>query len=324
MASNTLKCKCVYALSLAILVVPFTWAAEVKSAVNDEDVVLVRNSLTTVTKADFFMELRRLPEDYRGGVLLSETNIVKTLDGILLNKSLAVQARQLKIDSEPEVKQAFQWMMEKGLAQMRMERLIKEAGAEFTAKQMEFEPRAKEIYKTSPEKFTEKAAASAAHILIGLDKRSKQEALKLAQEVRKLALEGKPFDELATQYSDDPSAKTNKGDLGTFTAGKMVKPFEDAAFALAKPGDISEPVETQFGFHIIRLQDKKPDRLKPFDEVRSAIMEEMKEQYINQKRSEHVAKINSDTGAIVNKEAVATLKQAPLKLDKATSEAAKK
>lgn len=309
MASNKLKSACLSALSIALLATPITWASDVKAPVNDADVVLVKNSLTTVTKADFYTELRRLPEEYRGGVELSEENIVKKIDGILLNKSLAAQARQQKIDSELEVKQAFAWMMDKGLAQMVMERLVSKAEAEFDTKKADYEPRAKEIYKTSPEKYSEPATVTASHVLIGLDKHKEDEALKLAQEVRKLALEGKPFDELALKYSDDPSVKTNKGDMGSFTTGRMVKPFEDAVFALAKPGDISEPVKTQFGIHIIRLQEKKPARLKPYEDVRHTIMAELRAEYVGRIRAEHVAKINSDKATFINKEAITSLKK---------------
>jgi len=82
--------------------------------------------------------------------------------------------------------------------------------------------------------------------------RSKDEAKALATRVSAEARAGHDFDALALKYSDDPSAKTNHGNLGQFTRGQMVKPFSDAAFAL-KPGDIQMvPVETAFGFHIIK------------------------------------------------------------------------
>lgn len=80
--------------------------------------------------------------------------------------------------------------------------------------------------------------------------RSKADAKKRADEVVAKAKGGTDFSELAAQYSDDDS-KTRQGNLGKFTRDKMVKPFADAAFAL-KVGEISEPVETVFGFHVIK------------------------------------------------------------------------
>jgi hypothetical protein len=81
--------------------------------------------------------------------------------------------------------------------------------------------------------------------------RSKDEAKKLAGEVQAKAKKGQDFAELAKQYSDEPGAKERAGNLGKFTKPQMVKPFADAAFAL-KPGDISDVVETDFGFHVIK------------------------------------------------------------------------
>ncbi|RYZ08806.1 MAG: hypothetical protein EOO73_05780 [Myxococcales bacterium] len=81
--------------------------------------------------------------------------------------------------------------------------------------------------------------------------RSKEEAKKLAAEVQAKAKKGQDFAALAKQYSDEPGAKERAGNLGKFTKPQMVKPFADAAFAM-KPGDISDVVETDFGFHVIK------------------------------------------------------------------------
>ena len=81
--------------------------------------------------------------------------------------------------------------------------------------------------------------------------RSKDEAKKLATQVMAKAKKGQDFAGLAKQYSDEPGAKDRAGTLGKFARGMMVKPFADAAFAL-KPGEISNVVETDFGFHVIK------------------------------------------------------------------------
>lgn len=104
------------------------------------------------------------------------------------------------------------------------------------------------------------ATVAASHVLIQYKgslragptiTRTKEEAKKLAGEVLAKAKKGQDFAGLAKQYSDEPGAKERAGNLGKFTKGTMVKPFADAAFAL-KPGDISELVETDFGFHVIK------------------------------------------------------------------------
>jgi peptidyl-prolyl cis-trans isomerase C len=74
------------------------------------------------------------------------------------------------------------------------------------------------------------------------------------------------------EYSDDPSAKKNKGDLGFFAQGRMVKPFEEAAFALEKAGDLAGPVKTNFGYHVLRLVERKAKEPIPFEEVRERLI----------------------------------------------------
>lgn len=82
--------------------------------------------------------------------------------------------------------------------------------------------------------------------------------LRMALKVRDEINSGGDINELAVEYSDDPSAKVNKGDLGYFTALQMVQPFEDAAFSLQQ-GEVSDPVMTNFGYHIIKVFDKRPN-----------------------------------------------------------------
>ena len=86
--------------------------------------------------------------------------------------------------------------------------------------------------------------------------------------------DGKDFSELAKKDSECPS-KTKGGDLGYFRRGQMVKPFEDVAFSL-KPGEVSGVVETDFGFHIIKVTDKKPATTVSYEEVKDRIIATLK------------------------------------------------
>ncbi|QWH41119.1 peptidylprolyl isomerase PrsA [Bacillus mycoides] len=109
-----------------------------------------------------------------------------------------------------------------------------------------------------------KPEIKASHILV------KDEAT--AKKVKEELGQGKSFEELAKQYSEDTGSKEKGGDLGYFTAGKMVKEFEDAAYKMKKD-EVSEPVKSQFGYHIIKVTDIKEQ--KPFDEVKGDIKKEL-------------------------------------------------
>ena len=119
---------------------------------------------------------------------------------------------------------------------------------------------AEDFYKKNPEKFRQPEEVRASHILVATPEDAKPEVIaekqKQAQALAERVKKGEDFNKLAEQLSEDPSAKENKGDLGFFGKGQMVPEFSDAAFAMKK-GDISDPVRSKFGFHIIKVTDRK-------------------------------------------------------------------
>lgn len=117
------------------------------------------------------------------------------------------------------------------------------------------------------------------HILIETGRRSDEDAQKLAEQVRAEVIAGNAsFSDLALKYSDDPSVHRNHGNLGFFSRGQMTKPFEEAAFSMSKPGEISSVVKTRFGYHIIRFEDRQTGRVQPFSAVRDKIKNQLKAQ----------------------------------------------
>ena len=110
-----------------------------------------------------------------------------------------------------------------------------------------------------------KQEVKASHILIGLEEDASPtdtlRAYQKADSLRALALNGASFAMLAEKFSTDPSAATNGGDLGYFTALQMVYPFENAAYQ-TEVGGVSEPIRTRFGYHIIKVHDKRPSKGK--------------------------------------------------------------
>lgn len=121
----------------------------------------------------------------------------------------------------------------------------------------EFAKRAEDEFKARKSQFDQKEQVKAQHILIRVEGGAKADAdaLMKAKAIRAQALKG-DFGNLAEKNSDDPGSKTKKGELGYFSRGQMVPEFENVAFNL-KVGEVSEPVKTQFGYHIIKVSDKK-------------------------------------------------------------------
>jgi len=135
---------------------------------------------------------------------------------------------------------------------------------------------------------------SARHILLKVNANaSAAEQKQVEKKAKKIAKEAKAnadkFAELASKYSEGPT-KTKGGDLGFFAKGRMVKAFEDAAFAM-KPGDVSEPVKTQFGWHIIKVEDKKAAEKKTLEDVKESIARVL----ITKERTKASAKAKADT-----------------------------
>jgi peptidyl-prolyl cis-trans isomerase D len=136
----------------------------------------------------------------------------------------------------------------------------------------------RKLYDERSDEFNKGEAVRARHILFAVDPEggdaADQEARSRAVAARARLVAGEDFAKLASELSDDAGSKASGGDLGFFERGQMVKPFEDAAFAL-KPGEISEPVRSVFGYHIIRVEEFRDPVHKSFEEVREELARDL-------------------------------------------------
>ncbi len=143
-----------------------------------------------------------------------------------------------------------------------------------------------DFYAKNPDKFQEPESMHAAHILIrlpqGADAAAKASAKAEADAILKQIRGGSDFATVAKTKSQDPGSAQNGGDLGFFAKGQMVPAFEEAAVKL-KPGEVSPVVESSFGFHIIKMVERRPARTVPLEEARQKITDFLKEQQANAK-----------------------------------------
>jgi parvulin-like peptidyl-prolyl isomerase len=124
-----------------------------------------------------------------------------------------------------------------------------------------------------------------------------------AQEIVTHLSEGANFEELAKEKSTDPQSKQKGGDLGYFTWGRMVSPFQDTAFAL-EPGIISKPVETSFGWHIIKVEDRRKAELRSYEEEKNRIQSQLSSQKSKTLTDEYLTKLRDNADIQTQPEAV--------------------
>lgn len=151
----------------------------------------------------------------------------------------------------------------------------------------------KKEYENNKEAFNVPEQVRASHILIKIDggatPEQKQEARKKIDALRSRAAAGEDFANLAKENSEDGS-KVNGGDLGYFSRGQMVQSFEDASFSLSKD-EISPVVETQFGYHIIKVTDKTPARMLSFDEVKENLKAFLLDRYKQEALNKYIEEL---------------------------------
>jgi len=140
------------------------------------------------------------------------------------------------------------------------------------------EARVRTFFEEHPERYDTPERARARHILVRVAPDAGEEEVEAARQraeaLRERVAGGEDFAKVARENTDDPGSKTSGGDLGFFRRGQMVKPFEEAAFAL-EPGALSDVVRSDFGFHVIRLEEKQPAREVPYEEAREDIAREL-------------------------------------------------
>lgn len=152
---------------------------------------------------------------------------------------------------------------------------------EVAQKVMISDEESKTYYDTHPQSFVQPEQVKASHILVKVDaaatEAQKAEARKKITDVQQKLKKGEDFAALAENYSEDTTTSKKGGDLGYFGRGQMVEPFEKAAFSL-KTGEISGIVESSYGYHLIKVADKKPETKLTYAEVKDRLIQYLKQQ----------------------------------------------
>jgi peptidyl-prolyl cis-trans isomerase C len=228
---------------------------------------VVQGGGVVVRTADVAVDSLRIPVEARKGFLEKSATVKQIASNLFVRRALADEAERQGLDRVPEVAVALQLARDKVLSDAKLARTEKAALPTVAA----IDAYAETLYRAGPERFKVSEENRVRHILVA---KNTPDARMKADGLLEQLKAGADFAKLAQDNSDDPGSAAKGGDLGFFGEGRVVKPFQDSVFALKNPGDLSPVVESQFGYHIILLEERRPARIRPFEEVRESLRAE--------------------------------------------------
>lgn len=252
--------------------------------------VLAEGSGVKITKETFEKKIKRLPE-WAKGRFQTEEGKKNFLKELIKEELLFLEAKKQGLNREAEVIAKLEEFEKMTLINLLLKKEIEEKGTPS-------EEEIREYYDKNPEGFKIGFRIRAKHILV----ETKEEAEDILKRIQK----GASFSNLAKELSKDPGSAKNGGDLGFFGSGTMLPEFEKVAFNL-KIGAISNPVKTQFGYHIIQVTEKNEGKLRDFEEVK----EEVKKRLTMNKQkiffTSFIEKLEKENKVNINEEAFKSL-----------------
>jgi peptidyl-prolyl cis-trans isomerase C len=263
-----------------LMVMPLSAGAQERSPSTPE--VLARRGEGVVTHTQFDARVARIPEHDRARFLRDRRRLQDLINQLLLQSQMVADAREAGLEHDPAVQARMEFAAQEELAKAWLQRYpaLREPA--------DFEVMAREYFEVNKEQFDTQKTLDLTHILVGFEGRTEPEALELATDLHgRIMAEPGIFDDMVEEYSDDPSAASNHGRFSGVRRGQMVKPFEDAAFRMAD-GEISNPVKTAYGYHIIRLDNINPPRGQSYDEVREMLVDRMRRQHEERVRNNYL------------------------------------
>ena len=258
----------------------------------EEDPVFGKTGNYVIRKSDLDRILRFYPPDQQKMLQENPNQKIGLVQRLLQVRMVSDLAKKDGLDKKPEIREQLQFLSDSFLEQ---EYMIRAVGKEATVTDEEV----KRFYDANERGFLAPEQVRARHILIRVPSDASGEEKKKAREkiegVWGRIKKGEDFARLAAELSEDTNSQMNGGDLGYFTKGQMAKPFEEAAFSL-KPGQVSGVVETEFGYHLIKVEDHQEARMVTFDAVKEQIRGRLRGEANRLKAEELIRKIARDAG----------------------------
>lgn len=225
----------------------------------DKDKILAKVNGKDITGEDYNIFINSLNPDLRKHLLNTEKN-EEVIDELIHQELIYQDAKDKGLDKEED----FQKVLEKAKKSLLLNYYLGKMLSDIAITDKEIE----DFYKLHKDHFNTPPTVRASHILV--------EDLEKAQEIYNKIANGADFSLEAKENSTCPS-KNKGGDLGNFSRGQMVKEFEDAAFSM-NVGDISKPIKTEFGYHIIKLTGKNPSKEVSLEDAKDHIIKDIRRQ----------------------------------------------
>jgi peptidyl-prolyl cis-trans isomerase C len=277
-----------FVTALTILISPVLWAQDPN--------VLAKIGNKKITQEDinrvigyYDLEQRKMIEK---NPQLKEAILWQVVQGAVIAKI----AKEKGFDKKPEIKGQQEMIVTNFLATQYLQK-------EVIDKVTITENKVKAYYKDHNEVFKTPEMIRVRHILIKVEPSATEEVKKTAkakaEEVLERLKKGEDFAKLSAEVSDDPGTKDKGGDLDFFPKGTMIPAFEEVAFSL-KPGEISGLVETEYGYHIIRMEEKKEAVMEPYEKIKDKVKEQALQEMKKAAATEFVEKALKNAKVEIN------------------------
>ena len=262
---------------------------------------LISDGKVVVDSTDFEGNLLRIPENKRDEMRMAYERVATIADNMFVARARAARAREAGLDKDPAVQKRLLQVQDGVLADLYVQKVEKEVATG------NLEQRARELYLADRAKYVTKEEVYVQHILVNLSGRTRDTALERARKAAAEAKAGEDFLAVATRYSDDSAKRNNGGDLGYNSPTTFVEPVRKAIDAMKTKGEIVGPVESEFGFHVLKFVDRKPAQPIPYQAVSKKIIEAEREKIRKQRTEALVAEVRSSTSVVIHRENVEKL-----------------
>jgi len=249
--------------------------------------ILAKRGDGIVTQAMFSARADKIPAKSRLAALRDGNRLQDVINTLLVRAQLAADARKAGFQNEKMVAARMQLAADAELAEAWITHYVE------SQPEGDYEQLAYEYYQTHPKEMMSAEKIDVSHILVSTKERSQEEALELATSLgEQLEKDSSIFDDLVTEHSEDPSAASNAGKFLDVGKGAMVEEFEKMAFSL-KEGEISAPVKTMYGYHIIRLDARTASEKLSFERVKQRLVDNERKQHSDRIKQDYLSSLTS-------------------------------